>query len=174
MRVSRSIALLAGVLALMVGAGTAAFAGADVGQPAPALVVPQLDGAVFDLGALRGKVVIVNFWATWCPPCRQEMPVLDAFYRRYHSQGLEMIGLSTDRARDRDAVVALAQGLSYPAAMMHAARPNGFGTPDLLPVTYVVDRSGVVQARFRPDDAGVTEDRLAAVVLPLLAEAPVE
>ncbi|TLY80884.1 MAG: TlpA family protein disulfide reductase [Gammaproteobacteria bacterium] len=73
----------------------------EVGDPAPALLVPELDGHGFDLSALRGKVVIVNFWATWCAPCRAEMPVLDAFYRRYHAQGLELLGLSIDDAHDR-------------------------------------------------------------------------
>ena len=82
-----------------------AFASVTVGNAAPALVVPELDGQTFDLSALRGKVVIVNFWATWCPPCRKEMPALDAFYRRYHGNGLEMIGVSADRPHDRSDVI---------------------------------------------------------------------
>ena len=67
---------------------------------APALVATALDGQTFDLAKLRGKVVLVNFWATWCAPCRKEMPTLDAFYRRYRAQGFEMIGVSVDFARD--------------------------------------------------------------------------
>src|ERR1700684_886482 len=88
------LALLAMILAI--AQGSSAFAAMEVGQPAPSLVVQELDGQTFDLGAVRGKVVVVSFWATWCPPCRKEMPVLDALYRRYHGQGLEMIGLSAD------------------------------------------------------------------------------
>jgi thiol-disulfide isomerase/thioredoxin len=61
-----------------------AQAATELGQPAPALLVQELNGQTFDLAALRGKVVVINFWATWCPPCRQEMPTLDAFYRRHH------------------------------------------------------------------------------------------
>ncbi|MGD0946445.1 MAG: redoxin family protein [Candidatus Binatia bacterium] len=84
------VALVAGAVSL-IAHGPLARAAAEAGQPAPALVVQQLDGQAFDLGTLRGKVVIVNFWATWSPPCRTEMPILDAFYQQYHARGLEMI-----------------------------------------------------------------------------------
>ena len=105
----------------------------------------------FDLRAQRGKVVIVNFWATWCPPCRKEMPALDAFYRRYHGQGLEIIGVSADRPHDRSDVLKVAQSISYPAAMMGDAKTNDFEDPSELPVTYIVDAHGVVRAKLTSD-----------------------
>ena len=151
---------------------TLAFASATVGGAAPALVVPELDGQAFDLSAMRGKVVVVNFWATWCPPCREEMPALDAFYRRYHGRGLEMIGLSVDRPHDRSDVTKVMQSYSYPAAMLDGAKVNDFGPPDVLPVTFVVDRSGVIRAKLTPDQTPVTEKNLADMVVPLLAEKP--
>ena len=101
------LALLAMILVIV--PGLSAFAATEVGQPAPALVVQELDGKTFDLSAARDKVVVVSFWATWCPPCRKEMPVLDALYRRYHGQGLEMIGLSADRPHDRSDVTKMMQ-----------------------------------------------------------------
>jgi len=146
------------------------FAAAIVGNAAPALSVPEPDGQTFDLSAQRGKVVIVNFWATWCPPCREEMPALDAFYRRYHSQGLEMIGLSADRPHDRSDVVRVMKSFSYPAAMLNDAKVNDFGAPSVLPVTFVVGRDGVVRARLTPDETPVTEKSLADAVLPLLGQ----
>jgi len=150
-----------------------AFASASVGSATPALVVPELDGQAFDLSAQRGKVVVVNFWATWCPPCRAEMPALDAFYRRYHGQGLEMVGLSTDRRHDRSEVGKVMKSYSYPAAMLIDAQGNDFGPPDVLPVTFVVDRSGVIRAKLTQDQTPVTEKSLSDAVLPILAEKPV-
>ncbi len=147
-----------------------AFASATVGNPAPALNVSELDGQTFDLSALHGKVVIVNFWATWCPPCREEMPALDAFYRRYHGQGLEMIGVSADRSHDRSDVTKVMQSYSYPAAMLDDAKVNEFGTPDALPMTVVVDGNGVVRAKLTPDQTKVTEKSLSDAVLPLLPQ----
>jgi len=159
----------AGVAAFICVAALA-FASATVGNAAPALDVPELDGQTFDLSAQRGKVVIVNFWATWCPPCREEMPALDAFYRRYHGQGLEMIGVSADRPHDRSDVIKVMQSFTYPAAMLDDAKVNEFGTPDALPMTVVVDSNGVVRAKLTPDQTQVTEKKLSDAVLPLLPQ----
>ncbi|MGD0116694.1 MAG: TlpA disulfide reductase family protein [Candidatus Binatus sp.] len=149
-----------------------ALASATVGSAAPALVVPELDGQTFDLGAERGKVVIVNFWATWCPPCRAEIPALDAFYRRYHGNGLEMIGVSADRPHDRSDVTKMKESLSYPVAMMDDATVNDFGPPNTLPITFVVDGNGILRAEFTPDQTPVTEKTLSDAVLPLLPQNP--
>jgi cytochrome c biogenesis protein CcmG, thiol:disulfide interchange protein DsbE len=159
-------------IAVILCVSALAFASTTVGDAAPALVVPELDGQTFDLSAQRGKVVIVNFWATWCPPCREEMPALDAFYRRYHGNGLELIGVSADRPHDRSDVTKVMQTLSYPAAMLDDATVNDFGPPNVLPVTFVVDGSGVLRAKFTPDQTPVTEKSLTDAVLPLLPQNP--
>jgi cytochrome c biogenesis protein CcmG, thiol:disulfide interchange protein DsbE len=145
-----------------------AHAAGELGQPAPALVVQELNGQTFDLAALRGEVVIINFWATWCPPCRKEMPALDAFYRRYHSEGLEMIGLAANRPHERSDVAKVMDSFSYPAAMLRDCKSNGFNNPTELPITYVVDAQGVVRAKLTPEETPVTEQSLTQAVLPLL------
>jgi hypothetical protein len=98
------------------------------------------------------------------------MPVLDALYRRYHSQGLEMIGLSADRPRDRSEVIKVMQSFSYPAAMLDDAKVNDFGEPSDLPKTIVIDDHGIVRAELTPDQTAVTEQSLSAAVLPLLGQ----
>lgn len=167
----RKILAVVSVCGAVLSAVPAAFAAVEVGQPAPKLVATELNGQPFDLGAQHGKVVIVNFWATWCVPCRQEMPAIDAFYRAHQSQGVEVIGLSIDRGRDRSDVRDVMKAFAYPAAMESDAKANGFGKPRVLPVTYVVDESGVVRAELRPDQNPVTEAELSKVVLPLLHRA---
>lgn len=141
-----------------------------VGQPAPPLIVQQLDGHEFDLAKLRGKVVLVNVWATWCSPCRSEMPTLDAFYRRYHSHGLVLLGLSIDEASDAAQVRQVMRQFSYPGALANAARANGFGEPIAVPVTYVIDAQGVIRAQLQSEGpSGVSRQALEQAVLPLLA-----
>jgi cytochrome c biogenesis protein CcmG, thiol:disulfide interchange protein DsbE len=144
----------------------------QIGQPAPALRVEQLDGHTFDLATLRGKVVIVNFWATWCGPCRAEMPMLDAFYRQHHEQGLELLGLSIDEPRDLRDVKKVMSRFSYPAALGKTARDNAFGAPLAVPMTYVIDSGGILRARLLPTGKdGLSEQALAQTVLPLLPAA---
>ena len=155
------------VLALAAAAAPLGAAAIEAGQPAPALVVPQLEGAGFDLGQQRGKVVIVNFWATWCDPCRQETPILEDFYKAHHGDGLEIIGLSVNRPRERDAVQKAVQSVTYPIAIAAEASSNGFGAPRMLPVTYVIDREGIVRARVSAGTP-VTMQLLEETVVPLL------
>jgi len=143
------------------------LAAPTVGGPAPRLVVETLDGARFDLSTLRGKVVLVNLWATWCPPCREEMPALDEFYARHRSEGVELLGLSADRKRDRKDVLTMARGLHYPVAFAAEAAENGFGTPSVLPITYLIAPDGVLRAVFLPK-AKLSVETLEAAVEPLL------
>jgi thiol-disulfide isomerase/thioredoxin len=153
------------VALLLAGAACAA-------DSAPALAVPTLAGPDFDLSAQRGHVVIVNFWATWCVPCRAEMPMLDDFYRKHHGEGLEMIGLSVDLPAALAKVKQAAGTVSYPMAVARDARSNGFPAPNALPITYVIDAKGSVQAVLMPeDDKGLDEKKLAGIVGPLLKSA---
>ena len=164
-------ALAAAVLGLGCGAlQPAAARGAEVRQPAPALRAPQLDGQTFDLAAERGKVVIVNFWASWCGPCRAEMPLLNRFYLAHRAQGLAVIGVSVDEIHDRKQVLEIMRQFAYPAVLAATAKTNGFGPPLAVPMTWIIDPAGVVRARL-VSASGVTEQTLTQTVLPLLPSA---
>ncbi len=146
----------------------AAHAEAVVGQPVPALVTPTLDGKAFDLSSLKGKVVVLHFWATWCPACRDEMPALEAVWRKTHSKGVEVLAISADRPRNKSDVLNLMHYFTFPASMMDSASKNDFGTPSAIPVTYVIGKDGVVVDMMRPDIKPLTEGGLGGEVKALL------
>ena len=125
----------------------------------------------FDLDALRGKVVVLNLWATWCAPCRTEMPALDAFYAKYRGRGLVVFGLSENDAADAAEVQKVMQAFSYPAALAAGASVDGIRMPRVLPITYVIDVKGVIRAKLWPGGTPVTEENLEKAVLPLLPAA---
>lgn len=145
-----------------------AFGSPVLDQPAPSLTVTELGGRVFDLSKMRGKVVLVNYWATWCGPCRKEMPTLNEFYRRHHSEGLEIIGISTDRPEDYEKMRKVSRSLTYPTALFDQVSDNGFGAPEGFPLTYVIDGNGVIRDKF----IDVGDELLKNVVLPLLSRSP--
>lgn len=161
-----SLAALAALSALWCAAAPAEGPAA-VGRPAPPLVAKQLDGALFDLASRHGKVVIVNFWASWCSPCRAEMPLLNRFYLAHRAQGLVLIGVSIDDPQDRATVERIMRQFSYPSVLASSARVDGFGEPPAVPMTWIVDRAGVLRARLLAGNA-VSEQSLEQIVVPLL------
>ena len=135
-------------------------------ERAPALTVTALDGASFDLEAMRGKVVLVSFWATWCAPCLEEMPALEKYYRAHKADGFEIIALSTDKPGKRAKVQKVLAQYSFPGAMVSEASRNGFGMPEAVPVSYVVDAHGTIRDKFIAIDEGLLNE----VITPLLKE----
>jgi thiol-disulfide isomerase/thioredoxin len=147
-----------------------AAAALDTGDAAPALKGVTLDGKPFDLAALKGKVVVVNLWATWCTPCRQEMPLLDAFAKKYATRGVVVLGLDENDPADAGEVQNVMAAFSYPALMAESAPTNDFRQPRVLPITYVIDTSGVVRAKLWAAGTPVTEENLEKALAPLLTE----
>ncbi len=166
---SRSVPFAAALMVLAALAAPAS-AGVKLGAPAPVLQGADLAGHEVDLAAEHGRVVIVSFWATWCAPCRLEMPILNQSYLRHHAEGLDVIGVSTDRPRNLADVKRAMQDIRYPSLMAADAKQNGFGTPRALPQTFVIDRQGVVRAVFGVLGQPVTEAAIETTVSELLRD----
>jgi thiol-disulfide isomerase/thioredoxin len=126
--------------------GAAPAPPAPVGAPAPALTLTNLDGKPL-AGAQRGKVTILNFWATWCPPCRAETPDLITAYVRLHGTGVDFLGIDTTETGPIVKTFLSAKGVPYPSALAGPAVYNAYGIA-YIPTTIVLDRAGIVRARW--------------------------
>jgi peroxiredoxin len=138
------------------------------GQPAPALELKLLDGNPVRLADAAGKVVLVNYWATWCEPCRAEMPAMDAYYRRHRDQGLIILAVSMDKPSDEAKVREVMKNFTFPAALAKDVSATGYGRIWRIPITFVIDRRGVVRKDAWTVDTGIDEASLEMVVTPLL------
>lgn len=106
----------------------------------------SLDGAVLSDSALRGKVVLVNFWATWCVPCRVEMPALDRMHQRHADAGFVVVGLAVDRvSTEKVREFSEARGVVYPIAHVDADAERVFGGVRGYPTSFLLDRSGRIR-----------------------------
>ena len=105
----------------------------------------DLSGEKWELRALAGKVVLVNFWATWCPPCRKELPDLEALYQRFRSQGFVILAISDEDAAKVKPFVA-AQKLTYPVLLDDGRKVNGLFQVEGIPKTFVYGRDGKLVA----------------------------
>ena len=148
------------------GAGTAAPAAAPgrvaIGAPAPAYATTSLDGDSVSLAGQRGRVVLLNVWATWCHPCRDEIPELRAVHARYRDRGLELIGVSVDTDGSDDAIRAFMREfeMSYPVWRDPAERISAQFLVLGVPATFLIDREGVLRWRktgpILPNDTSLT------------------
>jgi thiol-disulfide isomerase/thioredoxin len=138
------------------------------GAPAPALEGQLFDGSRFSLADHTGKVVVLNFWASWCAPCREEMPALDAYYRRHRSEGLEIVAISMDNPRDEAKARELMRAFSFPAAFGREMNIKSYGRIWRLPLTFVIDRQGILRKDGWYGDALLDTAILEQTVTPLL------
>ena len=140
-----------------------------VGKPAPEISMPLLGGGTFELSAHLGNPIVINFWASWCPPCRRESPLLERTWRAYAGKGVQFVGVDIQDDPE-DAQAYLDEfGLTFP----NGTDSGGKITVDYgvigLPVTFFIGADGIVEGRFV---GALREDRLVEWVEALVAGAP--
>ncbi len=129
----------------------------DLAQPAPALP---------ELAALKGQVVLVNFWATWCPYCRHEMPAMEDFYRENRHRGFAIVAYSLDKTQAEVDAFMQEAGYSFPAVLAEPGVAEAFGGAERIPLSFIIDRQGAIRHRIAGQ---VHAGRLADLINPLLA-----
>ena len=120
-----------------------------LGEPAPAYAAVSLDGDSVSLGKLRGKVVLLNVWATWCHPCRTEIPELRALQQRYENRGLALVGVSVDAAGNEDGIREFMKEfeMQYPVWLDPDERVTTRFLAIGVPASYLIDREGILRWR---------------------------
>lgn len=133
-----------GLVCSVFAAGSLASSGL-AGQPAPDFALKSSSGENLRLSEYRGDVVMINFWATWCGPCRQEMPLLDELFTRYKRVGFSLLGVNIDENPHRAMDMIEELGVSFPVLFDDRKEVSKLYQVDAMPVTVLVDREGDVR-----------------------------
>ena len=139
------------------------------GQPAPDFALKSSTGENMRLSEYRGDVVMINFWATWCGPCRQEMPLLDELYERYSRVGFNLLGVNIDDDSRRAMQMIEELGVDFPVLFDATKRVSEMYDVDAMPVTVIVDREGTVRYVHQGYKPGY-EDKYLTEIRTLLRE----
>jgi peroxiredoxin len=152
-------------MALVLLAGTA-FAG-DAGGPAPSFTLAALSGQQAALSQYKGQVVMVNFWATWCGPCQQEMPLLDQMYKKYKPAGFTLIGVNVDKEAPAVKDLMARKPVSFPVLLDPANQVSKAYHVDEMQSSVLIDRKGEIRyihRGYRPGDENEYQDRIRQLI----------
>jgi peroxiredoxin len=153
-------------MAAIVIASAGAFA-ADSGGPAPSFSLTDLSGKPGALSQYKGNVVMVNFWATWCGPCQQEMPLLDQMYKKYKPAGFTLIGINVDKEAPPVKELLARKPVSFPVLLDPANQVSKAYHVDEMPSTVIVDKKGQIRyihRGYKPGDENEYQDRIRQLI----------
>lgn len=152
-----------GALVAVLGLMTLPAYALDEGAKLPEIGLKDQAGKTVTAASLVGKVVVVDFWATWCAPCKEELPVLEKLYKKYASQGLVIVAVSVDKDASNVKSFVAKLGLTFPVVHDAGQQVAGRYEPPRMPSSYIVDRKGIVRhvhGGFRAEDAPVFEKQI--------------
>ena len=156
------------VISFTINSFSVANAKAIEGEPAPLLEAKLINGQKFNLEAAKGHVVILHFWATWCPTCLEEMPALSDFYEKHKDQGLKIVVVSMNDPNEDQEVIKYLDKFKFDAAFNRNSSFKGYGRVWHLPLTFIIDKKGIVRRNGQSDATVLNEKLLEKTATPLL------
>lgn len=157
--------LLAGIVLISATGWVSGNARAETLATAPAWTLKDTNGRTVRLADFCGKVVLLNFWATWCPPCRLEIPGFIALQEKYGSKGFVVVGVAMDEERDDVAAFVRRHGINYPVVYGDASVAISYGGVSVVPTTFLLGKDGRIV--FMAETA-LESGKLEAIIEPLL------
>ena len=167
-RIKLSRLFLAAATVAVLSEPLACLALVGKGEPAPPFRVTSTSGQQITLANYKGYVLIIDFFATWCPPCREAIQHLNDLYRKYNKQGLEVLGLSADEGGDKVLKPFAEKRIRYPAALAGESVLDDFAIRS-LPTLFVINKKGLVVERFQGSNDQIDRS-MELLVKKLLAE----
>jgi peroxiredoxin len=145
-----SLILVAGAAWILLNAETSSvseISAPQVGFLAPEFTINSIDGESYTLSGFRGKAVLVNLWATWCPPCRAEMPAIERIHQEFKDQGFIVLGINTTNQDDPAAIPAFLDqyNITFPILLDESGSVSALYQLRSLPSSYFIDRGGVIR-----------------------------
>jgi thiol-disulfide isomerase/thioredoxin len=138
---------------------------ADIGEQVPQLRLPMAGGAETDLGAFRGQVIVLNFWATWCEPCKAEMPVFERAQQQYRDKGLMVLGVNFLERDDQILAFLQEVGVTFPSLADRTGDVGRNWRATALPTTFLIDRQGIIRdVRVGAYTDAMLEERLSKLL----------
>jgi thiol-disulfide isomerase/thioredoxin len=155
------------VLALVLCAFGGSAQAVGTGSMAPEIGLKDLSGRGVSIAGLKGKVVLVDFWASWCSPCREELPILNALYKKYRERGFEVVAVNQDQSPDKVRSFLSSMPLAFRVVHDGGKAVAGRYAPSKMPTSFLIDRRGIVRhvhAGFRPSDKAALEAQVEGLL----------